>query len=208
MCWKAFADICCPLRHAAISDSRWPPVCRPDERVTDNTVCSKVLDFPLVVGRFSFKGGLCSISSSCSCFGGRYANIQSRAASGDRNGRISAGLDVPSVRPRGSSDSWICELQTSKRRVCTRKVVSRGFSSAASLSIFKLRDVPHRRHPPSPVQLRLPCFCTRWPQSRAARGQPCVRDVCVGIILHDSCPSQVFSDLSQTCQCQHHHGRS
>ena len=92
------------MLHGPCAGRVWPTVSCPDQRATDIALRSKVWTFLSIVGRFTLKGGLRCVSSGCCSNGGRYANTTGAAL---RPGtavvvKISAGLDVAAVSPRGS----------------------------------------------------------------------------------------------------------
>ena len=92
--------VCCTLPCSRDSWV-WTPIGWPDQRSINDTL--EVLDFYSMMGYLQGTSRLCNISSCCCFAGGCFANIQSRAASGDSSGgEQSASPDV-SVTPGSAS---------------------------------------------------------------------------------------------------------
>ena len=131
---------------------------------------TQIRDFPSAVECFSFKSCLRCISSGCCCIGGCHTHVQSRAASRDSSGGEKIGQSGCGtvVTPESAS------LGASHDGVIASIVPSSGFGGAANFALLKLgeggrggegggsKNAPHRRHPPSPMQLRLPFSSARW----------------------------------------------
>ena len=174
--------MCCPFRHAAMSAACrwvWPYITRPDQWTTDNTLHSKLQDFSSTMGRFLIRNRPRCISWDAAAE--EDATRTSRAAlrpgggGGDEGTaavvKMSAGVDVVSVSCRGSvvTPGSVSFKPPSNACYVWPRVAS-SVLPVSPCSSCESKNVTHRRHPPSPVWLRLPSrSCTVTTKSCSAR---------------------------------------